>query len=113
MPSLSKHFEYHWFTKEQYLERKAELQNKPSWKGAPEWAQYLVQNSIGLWTFTRYEPRPNSAGGWSMDRDVPRDGNRMCVNVKDEVGGEVFGDWRDTLERRPADLTIQQAGGAA
>lgn len=104
---------WHWFTKAEYLERKAELQHKPSWQEAPAWALYLVQNEIGLWTFTRFEPRPNNAGGWSMDRDVPHHENRLCVNVKDEFGGEVFGDWRDTLERRPADLTIQQAGGAS
>lgn len=96
-----------WFTKSQWLTRRAELQNKPSWEDAPAWAQYLVQNSIGLWTFTRYEPRPNSAGGWSMDRDVQRHGNRLCVNVKDEVGGEVFGDWRDTLEKRPEQKSFE------
>lgn len=91
------------FDKEEWLARRAELQNKPSWADAPEWAQYLVQNCIGLWTFTRFEPKPNDAGGWSMDPEHQHFGNRLCVNVKAEVGGAVLGDWRYTLEQRPVD----------
>lgn len=86
---------YHWFTKAEYLTRKAELQNKPSWDEAPDWALSVTQRVNGEWfwlgSVNQFEGPSTSTG---------------CV-------GAVIGDWRDTLERRPDDLTIQQAGGAS
>ncbi len=93
---------YHWFTKAEYLLRKAELQKKPSWSDAPEWTTYLGQNCAGLWTFTEFHPRPNDGGGWSMQ---VKEGRRHFIKVDEGQEGEVFGDWRDTLERRPADIS--------
>ncbi|AYO63735.1 hypothetical protein WH06_01940 [Aeromonas salmonicida subsp. salmonicida] len=86
--------DFHWFTKVEYLTRKAELQGKPSWSGAPWWANRLCQTSIGAWVFTEFDVRPNEHGEWSMY--VPE--GRHFLSGR----GEVFGDWHDTLEQRPA-----------
>lgn len=95
-----------WFTRGQYLERKAEMQNKPRWKEAPEWAQWLCQNdTIGVWWWAEKMPTPmphENMGAW-----------RFSGNMCSATLGIVLGDWRDTLEQRPADLTIQQTGGAS
>ena len=89
---------FHWFTKAEYLERKAELQNKPGWDEAPDWALSVTQRTSGEWFWlgsTEQFAGPSSSTG--------------CV-------GEVIGDWRETLELRPeSDLqqATSQAGGAA
>ncbi|MGL4756876.1 MAG: hypothetical protein ACRCXB_31395 [Aeromonadaceae bacterium] len=81
--------------KKQWLARRAELQNKPSWKDAPQDASYLAQEPHGMWTFffdRPYEPSKLSDDGWRFD------GFQACCS---ECRGEVLGDWRDTLEKRP------------
>lgn len=80
------------FTKDQWLARRAELQNKPTWADAPEWAEWLAQDSDGVWWFHRCEPKTALLVWRGTDRHYAND-------------GEVLGDWRDTLERRPADLS--------
>ncbi|MGL5130814.1 MAG: hypothetical protein ACRC7D_22375 [Aeromonas popoffii] len=72
-----------------WLARRAELQNKPSWEGAPEWAINLVQIASGSWVW--------------IDSETPK----MLFGSGDKFEysgnyGLVLGDWRDTLERRPA-----------
>lgn len=79
-----------WFTKDQWLASRSELQNKPSWKDAPEWAQWLGQDSLGRWLW--HERKPRIDGGIFK----PRKG---IFHV--ECHGEVLVDWRDTLEHRP------------
>ncbi len=91
---------YHWFTKTEYLARKAELQNKPSWKEAPEWADWLAQDTAGL----------DGLGAWWWYRVKPNNGDRTWSSKGHPsrpapLRGEVLGDWRDTLERRSADLS--------
>lgn len=87
------------YRKHEWLARRAKLQNKPSWKEAPEWVRYRAQSDSGTWHWFDGEPEINemhdsgefwSAPGYSVITD-------QC--------GEVLGDWRDTLERRPADLS--------
>ena len=103
------------FTKDQWLARRAELQNKPSWKGAPEWATHLAQASVGNWFFFSGEPYPRETA-WRILESM----QAISLNWK----GEVLGDWRDTLEKRPeqaefgpfvsvedAKLTIMQSDG--
>ncbi len=85
------------FTKDQWLARRAELQNKPSWSDAPEWAVCIVQDRLGNWYFCSDTPN-NDGGEWS-DEYVRKS---LIAN-----GGVVLGDWRDTLEKRPADLSGQ------
>ena len=98
----------------QWLARRAELQNKPSWKDAPEWAVCIVQDRLGNWYFC--SDTPNNGGGEWSDEYVRKS---LIAN-----GGVVLGDWRDTLEKRPeqaefepfvsvedAKITIMQGDG--
>lgn len=87
-------------THHQWLARRAELQNKPRWADAPAWAEWLAQDCRdGLWIWLEIKPDPGSDenNGWSIDP------------LGDYAGagrGEVLGDWRDTLERRPVDNVV-------
>lgn len=86
------------FTKDQWLARRAELQNKPSWEDAPEWVGWLAQDKSGAWWFFRCHPKAISEG-W--------DSNYSAYHHSSWVDGEVLGYWRDTLEKRPAALSEQ------
>lgn len=89
--------------KAEWLARRSELQNKPSWADFRECAKFMAQDSDGAWRAFEIEPTPqsliwNAKRGWRgyAYKDTPY--NR----------GEVLGDWRDTLEKRPqaeADIT--------
>lgn len=79
------------FTKDQWLTRRTELQNKPSWNDAPEWATHLAQHSNGRWLFMLSAKVAASLNGWAANRIWSPAGEH----------GEVLGDWRDTLEKRP------------
>lgn len=76
-------------TRQQWLDRRAELQGKPSWECAPEWAEWLVQDKDGDWLWFEDEPLIG-------ERDFVHG-----ANFTPESRGEVLGDWRDTRERRP------------
>lgn len=76
------------FTKAQWLARRAELQNKPSWETAPSWATHLVQQVNGDWLWSEGEPTASPDGWW-------------FGGFSRAATGEVLGDWRDTLEQRP------------
>ena len=86
------------FTKAEWLARRAELQDKPSWEDAPEWVGWLAQDKSGSWWFFRCHPKAMSEG-WDSDSSA--------YHHSSWVDGEVLGDWRDTLEKRPADLSEQ------
>ncbi|WP_429075641.1 hypothetical protein [Aeromonas veronii] len=91
------------FSRDEWLARRAELQNKPSWKDAPEWANWLAQWNDGAWFWCDDEidnPPQEGDSGWYQD------GKTLHLPA-----GEVLGDWRDTLERRPVDLS-EPADGA-
>lgn len=75
--------EYISLTKDQWLARRAELQNKPRWQDAPEWALSVTQRVNGEWFWLG-----------SVDQFKGPSTSTGCV-------GAVLGDWRDTLERRP------------
>ena len=79
-------------TIDQWLARRTELQNKPSWNDAPEWATHLAQASVGNWFFFSGEPYPRETA-WHILESM----QAISLNWK----GEVLGDWRDTLEKRP------------
>lgn len=80
-----------WCSRKQIIQRRAELQNKPSWSDAPEWATHLAQNGRGQWWFMLNGKLPGDGGGYF-------ESDRSTIEV---ARGEVLGDWRDTLERRP------------
>ncbi|MGL5397929.1 MAG: hypothetical protein ACRDBQ_22065 [Shewanella sp.] len=82
-------------TIDQWLARRAELQSKPSWEDAQEWATHLAQAANGCWFFLGGESvflRTNDIHEqvWSAKQAETR-----------KWKGEVLGDWRDTLENRP------------
>ncbi|MND16927.1 hypothetical protein D3C77_04220 [compost metagenome] len=79
----------YWFTKDQWLARRAELQNKPSWVDAPEWVTHMAQCDNGRWLFLRCGELGTVT--WKANKILGPAGPL----------GEVLGDWRDTLERRP------------
>ncbi|SIR65694.1 hypothetical protein SAMN05880558_12414 [Aeromonas sp. RU39B] len=83
------------YNKHQWLARRAELQNKPDWKDAPDWAEWLAQDGDkGLWWY--YSDMPTKTHGADLWRgEVSNKFARLSRK------GEVLGDWRDTLERRP------------
>ena len=87
-------------TIEQWLAHRAELQNKPSWKDAPEWAIELAQDSDGKWFF--YADTP-TAGQVSWRVEGTGD-NELSGK------GEILGDWRDTLEKRPETCLKSMSG---
>lgn len=91
-----------WCSREQIIQRRADLRNKPSWADAPEWANWLGQTSRGSWEWYQGVQAPDH-------RD---DGCFSYQQLGESSGkyGEVLGDWRDTLERRPVDLS-EPAGG--
>lgn len=102
----------HWFTMAQYLERKAELQNKPKWEDHPD-AKCIAQNGTRCWVkniVTDEVTASTERNIWVNEDGITRDNSQSWRIIST---GEIIGDWRETLERRPADLTIQQAGGAS
>lgn len=83
------------FTKDQWLARRAELQNKPGWDDFGESAKFMAQDSDGAWMAFESEPAAkyhvwSAMRGWC---GYAREGRDRCR-------GEVLGDWRDTLEKR-------------
>ena len=106
-------------TEDQWLSRRAELQNKPSW-GKHSWPQ-IFQNEDGHWFGARaeWDFKAHISGGWKGDGvSLLRDDGEYLRS------GTILGDWRDTLEKRPeqaefksfvsvedAKLTIMQSDG--
>lgn len=85
-------------TKDQWLARRAELQNKPSWEDAPEWAEWLAQDDDGEWKWLGHNPS-KYINGWTANK-------LSCCKKMGPYGsviekGTILGDWRDTLEKRP------------
>ncbi len=98
----------------EWLARRAELQNKPSWSKAEEWAEWLAQDSYGCWGFFQKKPLMHALS-W-----IARSGYYQIHSP----GNSLLGDWRDTLEKRPeqddfvpfvsvedAKITIMQSDG--
>ncbi|BBQ54018.1 hypothetical protein WP2S18C03_30990 [Aeromonas veronii] len=90
-----------WCSRKQIIQRRAELQNKPSWSDAPEWAQWLAKDS----------PDKDEEAAWWWYADKPVDmKNTWQVSTEGRAMMASschcdLGDWRDTLERRPVDLS--------
>lgn len=83
------------YTKTQWLTRRAELQNKPSWDDAPDCFNWMWQNADGGWKF-------GSGRAPELDNDFYLTDYHYIAGLDGtELHGEVLGDWRDTLEKRP------------
>lgn len=77
------------FTKDQWLGRRAELQNKPSWGAVPINANWIAQDAAGTWI-------------WHWNKPEHRNGMWINGDTRGYAAkGAVLGDWRDTLEKRP------------
>ena len=87
-------YEHHYshlvqFSREQVEARRAELQNKPSWGSVGSDINFISQHDDGQWI--GHSEKPSEA-----------DECFECNCVVSLFGyGEVLGDWRDTLEKRP------------
>lgn len=86
---LSSSFPYSLVDKGQWLTRRAELQNKPSWDAVPNHANWLTQDAAGTWLWHSSEPECRN-GMWIHS-----------TTTGYAAKGSVLGDWRDTLEKRP------------
>lgn len=82
-----------WFTRQEWLSTREKLQNKPSWKDAPDWANWLGQCAGGRWEWYGDNDRPPV----HVDQDCFA---HSGIGVGTGNSGEVLGDWRDTLEKR-------------
>jgi hypothetical protein len=60
--------------------------NKPDWKDAPEWAEWLAQNWNGQWYFHQYKPESSDAGVWH---------STGLMSFQPQEG------WENSLEKRP------------
>jgi hypothetical protein len=75
------------FTEQQWQAKRDELSGKPKeWKFP--WARYRAQDANGSWFEFYTKPEIANQEWVEEDYDIP------------EGGGEVLGDWRDTLEER-------------
>ena len=86
-----------------WLARRAELQNKPIWDDAPEWAEWLAQHESGYWCWgsgpASISVQEGAPVAWWSEK-----------NQWSGKAGEVLGDWRDTLEKRPEGSMVSMSG---
>lgn len=87
-------YKYMLYPESQWLARRAELQNKPSWKDAPEWANYLAIDGDSVWYWHEMDPKTVAGCEYWMSR------GQSGIACR----GELLGDWRDTLEKRPEEF---------
>lgn len=66
--------------------------NKPDWKDAPKWANWLAQDKNGEWCWYEYEPLCDH-----IEWFLIVDGKYEKASTKGEYNPE----WRNTLESRP------------
>jgi hypothetical protein len=62
------------------------LENRPDWKNAPDWANYLAQDANGGW--------------WWYDDSLKSSVKSWLNGTRHAAAMAVF-NWRETLERRP------------
>ena len=88
-------------TIDQWLDRRAELQNKPSFSDHPD-AKCFAQTVDGFWVcgFNAEKLTP-SYGLWEVNSFTGIEGVKLVMDGSLPRKGEVLGDWRDTLEKRP------------
>lgn len=61
-------------------------------ESAPDWAEWLAQDDSGKWYWYASKPTHQGMKSWWP---APGANNVQCGK------GEILGDWRDTLEKRP------------
>lgn len=80
-----------------YLQRRAELINRPSWDDAPEWAQWLAQDEGGEWFWFEAPVKMEEEEGEWFEKEG-EDGRIDRASRGTTPAGH---NWRDTLEPRP------------
>lgn len=71
--------------------------NKPDWKDAPEWARWLAQDEDGWWSWWNTQPIVcEKAKCWNQGKPG-EDWRYLDIHIS-----EVSGDWKESLEARPA-----------
>jgi hypothetical protein len=84
------------YNKQQWLDERARLQNKPSWD-SHKWPN-VFQDQSGDWFGVRddWDLIAHISAEWKGDQVnlLRKDGQYLC-------SGRVLGDWRKTLEKRP------------
>ena len=92
-------------TIDQWLARRAELQNKPSWD-KHGWPQ-IFQNEDGHWFGARaeWDFKAHISGGWKGDGVSLLRDDGECLR-----SGTILGDWRDTIEKRPEGSMVSMSG---
>lgn len=68
--------------------------NKPNWKDAPSWGNWLAMDGNGLWIWYENEPFINN------NLDI-WDTVTGYNNDKDKTASAIIDNWRNTLEKRP------------
>lgn len=87
----------HLTSREDWLAERERLIKKPSWDEAPEWAEWLAQDSNGEYWWFRKEPGKKN-GEWGGS-----DGTVMFASQGKVPAGH---DWRETLEKRPVTTSL-------
>lgn len=72
--------------------------DKPDWKGAPDWAQWLAMDRSGVWCWFVGEPYCGSSV-WLPDNQENGDGDTF--DYIDGMTNDYPIDWIETLEPRP------------
>ncbi len=74
---------------------------KPSWKDAPEWAQYLAMDKDGAWYW--YAKEPALSGYWYWV---------VSCGMYELIEKDTSGDWLESLEKRPdGNVNIERSDG--
>ena len=66
--------------------------SKPSWRSAPDWANWLAMDSDGTWYWYENEP-------YISDNSSSFIAGGKCLEVLADVSG-----WEDSVEKRPTDI---------
>lgn len=90
-------------TQWQWQTARDQISGKPSWYGAPQWAEYLVQEPNGQWKWCEKKPA-EKIDGWRYDSREP-------YRYKVASEGIVLGRWQETLEERPASSASSNSSG--
>lgn len=88
-------------TEKDWLQRRTELINKPSWDDAPEWAEYLVQapkSKDWFWVWGRI-PKTMTEGGHGLNSWLIDPMSAQHASDGETPTGH---DWKETLECRPS-----------
>lgn len=75
------------------------MSNKPDWKDAPEWANWLAQDECGSWGFFAKKPTIFADYCWDIKSSSdPEDKWEPAGYAEEKIDGS---GWKESLEQRP------------